>query len=44
LEYADCLDITFERQKKDETNDTTTQMASGDISLCPVQAAAAIVC
>ncbi len=30
-------------QKKDEKNDTTTQMASGNISLCPVQAAAAIV-
>ncbi len=31
-------------QKKDEKNDTTTQMASGDITLCPVRAAAAIVC
>jgi hypothetical protein len=43
LEYADCLNVTFEMQKKDEKNDTTTQMASGDITLCPVQAAAAIV-
>jgi hypothetical protein len=43
LEYADCLNVTFEIQKKDEKNDTTTQMASGDITLCPVQAAATIV-
>ncbi len=43
LEYADCLNVTFEMQKKDEKNDTTTQMASGDITLCPVRAAAAIV-
>jgi len=30
-------------QKKDEKNNTTTQMASGDITLCPVCTAAAIV-
>jgi hypothetical protein len=30
-------------QKKDEKNDTTTQMASGDITLCLVRAATAIV-
>jgi hypothetical protein len=30
-------------EKKDEKNDTTTQMASGDITLCPLRAAAAIV-
>jgi hypothetical protein len=30
-------------QKKDKKNDTTTQMASGDITLCPVHAAADIV-
>jgi len=30
-------------QKKDEKNKATTQMESGDISLCPVQAAAAII-
>ena len=41
LEYSNCLNITFEMQKKDEKNDTTTQMASGDITLCPVRAAAA---
>ena len=28
LEYADCVSITFEFQKKDERNDTVTQMAS----------------
>jgi len=42
LEYSNCINITFEMQKKDEKNDTTTQMASGDITLCPVRAAAAI--
>ncbi len=44
LEYADCINITFEMQKKDKKNNTTTQMASGDVTLCPVRAAAAIVC
>ena len=43
LEYSNCLNITFEMQKKDEKNNTTTQMALGDITLCPVRAAAAIV-
>jgi hypothetical protein len=43
LEQANCLNVTFEMQKKDEKNEATTQMESGDISLCPVQAAAAIV-
>jgi hypothetical protein len=43
LNHADCLNITFEMQKKDEKNEATTQMESGNISLCPVQAAAAIV-
>ncbi len=43
LEYADCINVTFEMQKKDEKNNTTTQMASGDITLCPVRTAATIV-
>ena len=43
LEQANCLNVTFEMQKKDEKNEATTQMESGEISLCPVQAAAAIV-
>jgi hypothetical protein len=43
LEFAECVSITFERQKKDEKMDTITQMASGDETLCPVRAAAAVV-
>ena len=30
-------------QKKDKRNNTTTQMASGNVMLCPVRAAAAII-
>jgi hypothetical protein len=40
LEYSNCINITFEMQKKDEKNNTTTHMALGDITLCPVRAAA----
>ena len=36
LEYADCVSINFEWQKKDERNDTVTQMVSEHIILCPV--------
>ena len=43
LEFADCVSITFEFQKKDEKNDTVTQMTSGDALLCPVRQWAAIV-
>jgi hypothetical protein len=43
LERADCVSITFEKQKKDEKLDTVTQLSSGDIILCPVRAWAAIV-
>ena len=43
LEFSDCISITFKMQKKDEKNDTVTQMASGDVNMCPVQMAAAIV-
>ena len=43
LEFADCIALTFERQKKDEKMDTVTLMASQDAQLCPVRAAAAIV-
>jgi hypothetical protein len=35
--------LTFEKQKKDQKIDTFTQMASGNIKLCPVCAAEAIV-
>jgi hypothetical protein len=31
-------------QKKDKKSDTITQMASGDVNMCPVRMAAAIVC
>jgi len=43
LEFADCVSITFERQKKDERMDTITQLASGDAILCPVRRWAALV-
>ncbi len=43
LEFADCVAITFKWQKKDEKMDTVTLMASEDVLLCPVRAAAAIV-
>ena len=35
LEYADCVSITFEWQRKDKRNDTITQLASEHISLYP---------
>eukprot|EP00957_Ditylum_brightwellii_P018225 1373174-Ditylum_brightwellii.AAC.1 len=35
LEYADCVLITFEFQKKDKRDDAVTQMASGDLLLFP---------
>ena len=43
LEYADCVSITFEWQKRDERNDTVTQLASEDIVLCAVRQWAALV-
>ena len=43
LVYADCVSITFEWQKKDERNDTVTQLASENIILCPVRQWAALV-
>ena len=33
LEYVDCMSITFEWQKKDESNNTVTQLASEYIIL-----------
>ena len=38
-----CICITFEMQKREEKDNTVTQMASGDILLCPVRARATIV-
>lgn len=43
LEYADCVSITFEFQKKDERNDTVTQICSYDELLCPVRQWASLV-
>jgi len=43
LEYADCVMITFEFQKKDERNDTVTMHATGHKFMCPVRAWAAII-
>lgn len=43
LEFADCVAVTFEFQKKEEKNDTVTQIYSGDDVLCPVRAWAAVV-
>ncbi len=43
LEFADCVSLTFKRQKREEKNDTVTQEASGDSVLCPVRFAAGLV-
>jgi hypothetical protein len=43
LIYSDCICITFKMQKQEEKDDTATQMALGDITLCPIRAATAIV-
>jgi hypothetical protein len=43
LESADAVSITYERQKKDERNDTVTHLTSGDAILCPVRQWAAVV-
>ena len=43
LDLADCIPITFEMQKKDDKNNTITQHATGDMTMCPVKMAAALV-
>ncbi len=43
LEFADCVSITFEHQKRDNKNNTITQESSGDSVLCPVQFAAGLI-
>jgi hypothetical protein len=43
LEFTNCINITFEMQKKDDKNNAVTQMSSGDVTLCPVRAAVIIV-
>ena len=42
-EYADCVSITFEWQKKEERMDTVTHMGSEHVLLCPVRSWAAVV-
>ena len=44
LKYSDCIYITFEMQKREEKDNTVTQMALGDITLCLLRAAVVIVC
>ena len=43
LEYADCVSLTFEMQKKDEKHDTVTQYCTEHEIMCPVRAWAAVV-
>eukprot|EP00956_Cyclotella_meneghiniana_P009275 scaffold12750_cov51-Cyclotella_meneghiniana.AAC.2 len=43
LEYADCVTLTFEMQKKEEKFDTVTQYCTKHEVMCPVRAWAAIV-
>ena len=43
LEYAECVSITFEWQKKDKRNETATQLALEHIIICPVRQWAALV-
>ena len=43
LEYADCVSITFELQKKDTRMDTVIQIASRDITLCGMRQWASVV-
>jgi hypothetical protein len=42
LEYADCVSLCFEMQKKDEKWDRVTQLTSEDTILCPVRQWAAL--
>ena len=43
LEFSDCVSLTFERQKRQDKNDTVTQEATGDSVLCPICFAAGLV-
>ncbi len=43
LDFADCVSITFECQKREEKHNTVTQKSSGDSVLCPVRFAAVLV-
>jgi hypothetical protein len=43
LEFLHCVSPTFERQKRQDKNDTVTQEATGNSVLCPVRFAAGLV-
>ncbi len=43
LKFLDCVSLTFERQKRQDKNDTVTQEATGDSVLCPVRFATGLV-
>jgi hypothetical protein len=43
LEFADCISLTFECQKRQDKHNTVTQEATGDSVLCPVRFAAGLV-
>jgi hypothetical protein len=43
LEYSDNISITFEKQKKDERDDTVTQWSKSHALLNPVRSWAAVV-
>jgi hypothetical protein len=43
LHLADCVSVTFERQKNDRKSDTVTQWRTKDPILCPVKIWASIV-
>jgi hypothetical protein len=43
LKFLDCISITFAMQTEDEKNNTITQMALGNINMCPVRMGIAIV-
>ncbi len=43
LSSADCVSITFERQKNDRKSDTVTQWRTTDPVMCPVKLWASII-
>ncbi len=43
LHFADCISITFERQKNDRKWDTVTQWRTSDPVMCPIKLWASII-
>jgi hypothetical protein len=43
LKFADCISLTFQRQKRQDKHDTITQEATGDSALCPICFTAGLV-